>query len=196
MYKNTIIWYDFPETTGNGKHLQAGRRPAYVIAETEENLLLAAITTAHKNNKMPTHVGVRLQRSSIIMMEQLFWVPKPEGYIMKYRTNITIQVARALEYSLGIIDLGNVENISYRRGNVYEYNGEKYVILQNNVGNKYSPTTIIGKLDEKNGITEIMTVDMTDLHKYVFKMAVPEEYLEHAIKQCYFLGSKSIKIHR
>ena len=121
-------------------------------------MLLAAVTSQVK--LMPTHVHVRaedadLPKDSVILMEQLFWVKeKPENELvilgdLQGNGKFERVIKKKLKISLGIfLTKSHVEGLTPQisRGQVFANKGKEVAVLQNDMGNFYSPTTIIGDI--------------------------------------------------
>lgn len=166
MINLNIVRWIFPRTSSiHNSSVQYGIRPALVLKDDGEHLLLAAITSKHHH--LETHCNIRnvLPHASVVMLEQLFWVRKVPVQVIESIEDERFQdvVKKKLEISLGLRKphyRGNIRPEIFR-GQIYRTdNGENFAILQNNVGNYYSPTTIVGKWSI-NSISSIHTVDQS-----------------------------------
>lgn len=167
-----IIFYEFPNRKNS---VQAGVRPAFVVKDFEDgHMLLAAVTT--KDKPMPTHVHIPMAKTglhedSVIMMEQLFWVeydphfnPVVIGDLHGNRT-LKSEIDARLNTSLGLLQEAEAygkASPQINRGDIFSNAGKEMVVLQNDVGNYFSPTTIIGDIHNER-IASIRTVSRNDL---------------------------------
>lgn len=167
-----IINYDFPYKKNS---VQAGVRPAFVVKDFENGcMLLAAVTT--KDKPLPTHVRIPMTKTglhedSVIMMEQLFWIeygadfnPVVIGDLHGNR-KIKNEIEVCLNTSLGLSQDAKVfgkATPQINRGDVFAIEGRNMVVLQNDIGNCFSPTTIVGDIKDDE-ISSIRTVSRTDL---------------------------------
>ena len=122
----------------------------------------------------PTHAFIAksisgLPKHSIILMEQLFWVQlkgkTPTVVSSIENKKIRHIFERKLDVSLGLDQSKQSKKQIHpmlRRGQILSHDNRKVVIVQNNLGNFYSPTTIIGEL-ENNRLTAIKTVDKAQI---------------------------------
>lgn len=163
-----FIMWDFGDPDGSS--VQSGYRPAFVVKEHEDGMLLLAAVTS-KEKPMPTHVYVRaedadLPKDSVILLEQLFWVnEKPENELaifgdLQGNEKFERLIKKKLKISLGIfLTKSHIEGLTppISRGQVFDNNGKEVAVLQNDMGNFYSPTTIIGDIKE-GAVSSIRTV--------------------------------------
>jgi len=155
--------------TGDGS-VQRGARPAFVVNDYEDgHMFLAAVTTRKK--LQPTHVfvsceDIQLRKDSVIMLEQLFWVEYDKKNMplvigdLRGNKKMEQEIVRKLHTSLGMIQERRMTKDSDQKiylGDVFDNHGKDVVIVQNDIGNHYSPTTIVGDL-ENGKISSIRTV--------------------------------------
>lgn len=153
---NAIIMYNF----NNVGNLQSGNRPAYVIKEYDNCLLVAPVTSKIKNN-LPTHHVIRnyLYVDSVVLCEQLFVVNKSDitnddKTICYLSISDRLAITRKLKVSLGLTDLTSVNVVTEFQNKSFIDN--EHVVIQNDYGNVYSPTTIVGYL-ANNDVKSIYT---------------------------------------
>lgn len=168
----SIIEWDFAPVSGS---IQRGHRPALVIKDYGNGyLLLAALTSKINKSPQPTHAFIAksvsgLPKHSLILMEQLFWVQLGEKTpaVISSIENRKIRhiFEQKLDISLGLYQPKPSKKPLHpllRRGQVLSHGNRKVVVVQNNLGNFYSPTTIIGEL-RNNRLTAIKTVDKAQI---------------------------------
>ena len=185
----SIIEWDFAPVSGS---IQRGHRPALVIKDYHNGcLLLAALTSKINKLPQPTHAFIakpvsRLPKHSVILMEQLFWVQlegkKPTVVSSIGNKKIRHIFEQKLDISLGLYQPKQSKKPLHpmlRRGQILSHDNRKVVIVQNNLGNFYSPTTIIGEL-ENNQLTAIKTVDKAQISTWDTVGSMP--YLSQNIR--------------
>ena len=185
----SIIEWDFAPVSGS---IQRGHRPALVIKDYHNGcLLLAALTSKINKSPQPTHAFIAksvsgLPKHSLILMEQLFWVQlkgkTPTVVSSIENKKIRHIFERKLDVSLGLDQPKQSKKQIHpmlRRGQILSHDNRKVVIVQNNLGNFYSPTTIIGEL-ENNRLAAIKTVDKAQISTWDTVGSMP--YLSQNIR--------------
>lgn len=168
MYENHVIWHDFGQYIGS---VQGGLRPAYVCKDYGDGRLLLAAMTSNIRKKNPTHVFISryygLERDSLVLLEQLqeTEVDHPEVICKITNEKIQEEIQEKLRLSIGLTDLTLPEYAVMLRGRIF-LDGDPIIVLQNNVGNTYSPTTIVGELIHDR-LTKIRTVPVDAVKQLV-----------------------------
>lgn len=160
---NHLIMWNFPVT---GTSVQGGTRPAYVIKDFGKKLLICPVTSKKKNGQRTHYVFTNKGRESVILTEQLFTVRKPKDSrdIGCLSRDDRKKVMECLMISVGLtpIVLQRPVHPKVFRGQVFKMDDKEYVVIQNNVGNAFAPTTIVARIKRNEGerfeITGIKTI--------------------------------------
>lgn len=114
VYRGDVFYADLNPVIGSE---QGGVRPVVVIQNDIGNkysptVIVAAITSKINKAKLPTHVEIpsktsNLEKDSVILLEQIRTLDKKrlQRHVTSLNDDIIKEVNKAIEISLGIIDL-------------------------------------------------------------------------------------------
>lgn len=172
---NKLIMWDFGFCKAETS-LQQGKRPAYVIRDFGKTLLIAPLTTKRKNGQ-PTHCVIRRTgERSIVLLEQIVQVNRPLNPVVigVLCPEDRRRVLRSLNIAIGLTPFRIRRKIAPRvfRGQVFNLDQGESVVIQNNVGNSFSPTTIVADIVE-NDKNEFKIVGIRTIDKKMLENVVP-----------------------
>lgn len=151
---------------------QGGIRPVVILQNDTGNLfstttIIAPMTTQSKS-LLPTHVSITFRgRSNTILMEQLRTISKSR--LLHYMGRLSPKDMDMLDDPLKVaLNIDNAQPCKYskrkmpiKRGDIFyadlspaigseQMGMQQVVVLQNDVGNQYSPTVIVAAITQQN----------------------------------------------
>lgn len=171
---NKLILWDFGSESGTS--IQQGKRPAYIMKDFGEKLLIIPVTTKSKNSQA-THCVIHRPpvENSTILTEQIFQVERPKNLVVigSLSPEDRQKVKRSLGIAIGLVPFRINRPIAPQifRGQVFDVDGSECVVIQNNVGNTFSPTTIVADIKESDredfNIIGIRTIEKKKLENII-----------------------------